>query len=569
MTQRSVAEETESPFRAADSGECPEPRPDIVDPFGWYDRGEPILAHNLREFEALLRRSRAEFDAGHAAAAAVFAEAAALSAVSGACGLFGSAALDDILRAIGVRWVGAVGKPIPPSPGQRRRVLHVVTTAQEIGGMTRMIWRWVENDRSSVHSVVLTDQYGPVPPRLPATIASQGGSFTQLSGSSWQLIAKARQLRDAARSADLVVLHVGNRDVIPVLAFAESRDRPALAYLNHADHLFWLGASTWDAVISLRRSAYELCQARRGIARERNLLLPIPIAPLEHQTDRGTAKAKIGLEPGRLVLLSVARSLKYATIGEVSFADAHVPFLKAFPEATLVVLGAGDRPDWSDAMQATGGRILALPETAHTADYYDAADIYVDSFPFVSTTSMIEGALRGVPAVTRNPFSRQCAIFGCDVPGLDEHMVRCADLESYTEALSRLARDAALRNTLGETTRRSLLKMHSGPGWSERLTTIYETIFSLPAEARSQAPSHPLFAELDRFMPFIHGDDGDADKALIAVLDHFAPQDRLRLWGELVRRTPLSGTSVRQLARCWVPKTSRQWLASRLRPAVS
>ena len=75
------------------------------------------------------------------------------------------------------------------------------------------------------------------------------------------------------------------------------------------------------------------------------------------------------------------------------------------------MVGAGERPDWTAAVERTNGRIVTYPERAGTSVLYDAADIYVDSFPAVSITSLLEAGSLGIPLVTRDPFGEASTIW--------------------------------------------------------------------------------------------------------------------------------------------------------------
>ena len=535
--------------------------PDTVttDPFGWCKDGAAMLRRNFAAFGELVDRARHHLVLRDNAAAAAFAEVAAFHAVSSPCGLFASAELDDLLVAIGRREVGR-GSPRRAGSVHMRRIIHVATMVQTIGGHGRMIWRWIQSDPSSCHSVVVTRQEGGIPPELTQAVAAQGGTVTRLTGPASRLIEKARQLRQRAASADLIILHIGSRDVVPTLAFAESENRAPVFFLDHGDHLFWLGASIWDAVISLRNSGRRLAAMRRGVPPSRTLLLPIPIQPLETRTAKAEVKQRLGIDAHQLVVLSAARALKYATINGISYADAHLPFLRAEPNAVLVVLGAGRRPDWQSAVDAVGGRILSFPETPDTRDFYDAADIYVDSYPFVSTTSMMEAALRGVPVVSRNPYSPHSAILACDVPGLDPVMIRATMATDYTAALMRLSQDGVERAKLGDMTRRSMLAVHSGPAWREALHEIYRFADSIPNSLPPSAPpTAPCFSEPDVFLPFVHGNIGHPDRSLAALLDLFRPYLRFRLCLDLALRHGAQHWSVRGIARSWFPGATRRF----------
>src|SRR5690606_12343399 len=93
-------------------------------------------------------------------------------------------------------------------------------------------------------------------------------------------------------------------------------------------------------------------------------------------------------------------------------------------------------------------RIIALGERIDTAAYYQAADIYVDSFPFGSTTSLLEAGSCGVPLVGLFPFSERSAILGPGTPALARCLIRVRALHDYHGVLSRLILDGDLRREL-------------------------------------------------------------------------------------------------------------------------
>ena len=106
-----------------------------------------------------------------------------------------------------------------------------------------------------------------------------------------------------ARSAvghDVIILHIHCEDVIPVLAFADESGLPPVLFLNHADHLFWLGTSVADLVLNLRDAATDITIGRRGVEADRNFLLPTIVAADDARLQsRAEAKAALGLQPIR------------------------------------------------------------------------------------------------------------------------------------------------------------------------------------------------------------------------------------------------------------------------------
>ncbi|HTO04958.1 MAG TPA: hypothetical protein VL069_14700, partial [Opitutus sp.] len=233
---------------------------------------------------------------------------AARSATRFHAGRFADGTIENVVLQIGSQLAsreqdsGTGGRRSGPA---KRRVLHVVSTAISIGGLSRMIWHWVSKDSSSIHSIVLLDQREiPIPSWLSVSVAVSGGAITTFP-SAMSLTDKARQLRRLSRAeADLVVLHHGGWDVLPTLAFA-SEIGPPVAVLNHADHEFWLGSSIADLVINLRTVAAVHTRERRFI--ERNVVLPIPLDNPTAQLSKEEAKRRLGISPDETVLVSIAR----------------------------------------------------------------------------------------------------------------------------------------------------------------------------------------------------------------------------------------------------------------------
>ena len=160
--------------------------------------------------------------------------------------------------------------------------------------------------------------------------------------------------------------------------------------MDHADHVFWLGVRVSDWSLPFVPPARHTRSNGAASSRAAPRSCQPPLDPPERTLSRGQAKRRLGLPEASLVLLSVARAIKFRTIGGERYADMFLPFLKACPNAALVIVGPGERSDWQDAIARTGGRIRLYPETLHTKTLFEAADIYVDSYPFVSTTSLLE-----------------------------------------------------------------------------------------------------------------------------------------------------------------------------------
>lgn len=506
----------------------------------WREEGRYLIHQHFDVFHNLVEQAREFVQNGKYDVAAVYSEMAASYATRNHCGLFVSLELEQILLTIGqqIKQTNIFPRGNTSSHKRPRNILHVCTTVMPIGGHSRMLWRWIQQDTDRSHSLVLTRQApNKVPKILRDAVEKSHGKIYILNKRVGSILSWARRLREIAASADLVVLHIFNYDVIPIIAFANKEQMPPVLFLNHADHLFWLGASISDVVVNLRESGMYLSQKRRNIEPQRSTLLPIILNPIHRQLSRTEAKQQLGLAEDTILLLSIARSCKYRTIDGVNFAAAHVSLLKQHDRAMLIVIGSNNYEEWLSAIQETQGRIKVFGEREDTAIFYQAADIYVDSFPFVSNTSLLEAGSYGVPLVSRYPYSDACGILGADMPGLTGNLIRVRSLEEYTAVLSRLVSDEEFRLSLGETTRRRIAEVHMGDSWQHLLEEIYAKAISLPSVKVELASTDKIFLdEPDVFLPCIYGEQFNLELFIQYHLPIMPLAQRWHHWVKLVTK---------------------------------
>lgn len=470
------------------------------------------LAANHAEFRALLDRGYQLLEAGRLAEAALHAELAAVCAAHRHCGLFVSPELERLLAQIGLA--------LPPlrrardegrhgSPAEPRQVLHVMTYATAVGGMESMLRRWLRYDLGRSHSVALTRQLRyPVPPWLQAAVAAGTGRIHRLNAAPGGLLRWAAGLRSLAQGFDLVVLHLWNDDIVPAIAFADPQQSPPILLVDHNDHEFWPNAGIGTMLASLRGSGRRLALERRGIPEDRSCLLPTIVEPRRRRHARPAAKRALGIPDDAILLLSVARSAKFATFQGRTFLDAHMATLRAHPRAHLLIVGAGDRADWRAAIAAMGGRIRSLPEQRDVALPFEAADIYVDAYPFVSITSLLEAGLYGVPLVSRSVVSQASEIFWADAPGLEEVLLRASSVDEYGAILSRLIADPEGRAALGVATAARIARLHSPEAWRRQLDDVYRRCLATPRRPVPDGARDRIgLDEPDIWVPSIHGRD--------------------------------------------------------------
>ncbi|MTD45423.1 glycosyltransferase [Conexibacter sp. W3-3-2] len=366
------------------------------------------LAGHAATIDGIARAARACADAGRLETASALVQSAAGIAALRHPGRFAHPVLDDVLARASaslpdVAWVGGRG------------VLHVLSNALEVGGHTRLAWRWMELDGDRPQSFVVTRPVpGPTPPSLAAAAARSGGREWRVPGAQAGLLATASALRELAASFDLVVLHAQPNDPLPSLAFAAVTDRAPVLLCNHADHCFWLGRDVADVVVGHREVAATLARTRRGVPAGRTATLPLPLddVPATDPDARTAARARLGIPAAARVLLTVGSAYKFEAPAGGHLLDVLLPVLAADPAAVLLAVGPAPEGRWAAAAAQTAGRVLATGVLPDVADLLAAADVYVESYPCSSGTAALEAAQTGLPVVAWAPDAAQAALLG-------------------------------------------------------------------------------------------------------------------------------------------------------------
>jgi hypothetical protein len=395
--------------------------------------------------------------------------------------------------------------------------MHVLTTARPVGGHTRTVLNWILTDAESEHYVVITQQgLAEVPLWLRDAAMSSGGEL-QLLDNRRGLIRIAKKLRQAAADVDLIILHVHPSDVVPSLAFGATSNHPPIALFNHADHVFWVGATSSDVVVNCRESGARLTRDRRGVPTGRTALLPLPLAGALRLRPKIAARASLGLDGETVLVLSVASNYKFVPTEYGDFAQTHARVLERYPNVMFVVVGADPTlPYWRRWANLSGGRLKAVGLHADTSDFFSAADIYCDSIPMGSCTSLLEAGSAGIPCVSWSPYPQESALLSSDDVAFEGHDIQYSDQNLYVEQLASLV-SGAHRADAGAALRNAIAHAHTGHGWLKTLNELYSTLPEQVAQRPHQPTSKPDAVGLydgilagfqetyNNFKPFIPG----------------------------------------------------------------
>lgn len=502
----------------------------------------PIEA-NYAHLRALIAAAESRWQSGDIDEAAALASASARFAWFNHAGVFSDVALERLLVELSRRVPDDGPSSRSTLDGRDRVVLHIATELYPTGGHTQMLSTWISGDRASRHRVVVTRQgWQPIPDKVTVQLDDR---TVCLDWRQRGYLQRAAALRRHCREADIVVVHAHPDDILPVLALA-AIDKPCIV-VNHASHVFWAGASIARTTLHLRRSAEDLAVARRGLPSGGGFVVNRPLVFPDRDVQKSDARRHFGLEDDQIVIATAASASKYEPLDD---GDSLIELLVGLAEAhpRLVVLAAGPalRGQWLSAHDATDGRVRALGPLRGVGRLLAAADIYVDSFPFASITSLLEAGAHGLPLVSYRGHGPGCEVLGADPPAIEDDIIYPTTPDEFHQAVTDLVASADLRLALGVSIREKIAATHSSAAWRDAVASLY-AFAQRPgaAEAASAIGDVPRGAgALDSTVRCIQQRTGQSigvDAAHRTAMASMPLRARMRTW----RRLRRSGHTVR------------------------
>jgi hypothetical protein len=463
------------------------------------------LSENKRLFGKALQNADVSFYKGDYKSTVAWAKIAANFAFSRHPGFYVDFTLEDLL--IGV------AQKLEPNPvdysdlitkvNGKMRFLHVITESYGTGGHTAFISRWIENtNENSTHSLVSTaTEKKSIAQNLKASIAKSGGSCFSLPELSDDLFEQALFLRRIAQAtADVVVLFVHPFDPMPTLAFGV-KGGPPVVFVNHADHAFWLNNRVSDAIVDYHSSGLDLSAQRRG--RDDSKIMPIPLTKNSPKPQNQAARKELGLRDKDIMLLTVGRAEKFLSFGNYDFLKSTVKVLTQYPKAKLFAVGPENSRIWQCASQEVNGRIKACGalNRAVLEKFYEAADLYVGSFPCGSGTALLEAATHDLPAISLQ-IEELPHISGFDDVACLNQELNVSSIEEFGNLLGSMIDNCGFYRSKAWEMRENIESKHCAPGWNIYVDSV---LHSLPSQhqIRNPADIKPKTEHYDRYVAYL------------------------------------------------------------------
>jgi glycosyltransferase involved in cell wall biosynthesis len=209
---------------------------------------------------------------------------------------------------------------------------------------------------------------------------------------------------------------------------------------------------------------------------------------------KATTRAELGLRDDQVVFASGANLYKITP----ELLGAWAKILAGAPSAALMLFPFG--PNWYPAYpvdeftrhvkvvlgDVAGDRVYVMnpqpaPDRAQLREYYRVADVYLDSFPFCGSTSLIEPLEVGLPVITRGGATFRSAMGGAMLREIGMDELVAGDAAKYAAIAIELANNSSRRAELSKRTRDRMLAKPSfldSAGYGKRIAAAFKAMLA-------------------------------------------------------------------------------------------
>jgi hypothetical protein len=405
--------------------------------------------------------------------AALYLQISANYASNAHAGFFYSKEIEDILNDISFDL--KLNKKDNFNNKEFKKVLHIATQIYDVGGHTRLIQNWVDYDSKRINDLVITDQFEYVlPSRLKRYFEERATKVFYLKDESTSILRRVKILSDLSKNYDILVLHIHPYDVIPVIAFAH--DNMPVLFLNHADHRFWIGKCISNIVLEIRNSGKKLSAQKRLINEKHQILLPIPLKKTNDMT-KYEARKLLSISDRDFLVFSVASSYKYRPLVDGGIKNILLPLIEKFENLKVIVVGPNENETyWRRLNNSSKGRIKAIGVKPQIDYYYIAADLYLDSYPISSLTSLLDAAKYGVPIFS---LEKQGDTLDIDDVALDNLEYKTKNFEELCEKITCYIKEPEKLKAFGDKCFKEINSYHINEGWLSLLNNVYAIVHNI------------------------------------------------------------------------------------------
>jgi glycosyltransferase involved in cell wall biosynthesis len=363
-------------------------------------------AKQIEGFNALKTRALCEFERGSLEKALDYVYVAATYACAVHLGIWYDEELEQLLAKIGLvlnRKIQQQKKyKSERKDGSLVNIVHVASALYNTGGHSRLLKQNVEMFAKFVseQSIYLTNvTNSPTDFSFLKEDKDRGFTVKQLLYNK-SYVDRIIELVEYFENdnPDVAVLYTHPNDVIAIAAISALREKPYTVFVNHADHIFWLGRNVLDLCVEYRKIAAEFSVNVRKIDPNKICMIPITTNIEPKRVSRKT----YGIPENATLSISIGSSYKvlgdpdwnyFRTINQVlELYPGHYHFLVTDANQDNLRKLINDKPDIQKRF-IIGGPFYDLGQI------YGIADFLIETFPFAGGTVRVESMACGVPII--------------------------------------------------------------------------------------------------------------------------------------------------------------------------
>lgn len=417
------------------------------------------ICKNFNSFELLLESAKKQTDINEAIA--LYREAANF-AWKNDCGIYSSSQLEAGLHdcaklfAVDADCADAEKSPLTVS---------IATSVHSAGGHTRLLLRWLSLDKQSKHRLILTEQGSfPLPEQLLSLVEAGLVELCVLKAASWS--ERVQELCALLKGASRAVFHTHPYDVLPVIALSAMGGRIPAIFVDHASHVFWVGASVANIVMCLLDCNVDIAVNQRLIGKQhiRRMPMPLNFSLIDKHIGNTIDRNLLGIPADAIVLLTSGWPYKFRPIDGLSLQDIIFNTVVNNDNVHLVAIGPdAQEKDWQALSLAAKNRVhlLGLRDESFFTSMLHTADIYLDAYPFSSGTALIEAASAKLPLIKFSTEDARACGFSIHIDSLDELQYEFSDVKSYNNFLLKLIVDKGFRAQQGAAANEMVRQAHA------------------------------------------------------------------------------------------------------------
>lgn len=272
-------------------------------------------------------------------------------------------------------------------------VVFAATELYETGGHTRLLENYAEylSKKKFIIKLIITRQnHNQVPQRIKGSKLFRD-IICLLDNNCTEGINTIREISSCAS----YIFNFQHPDDTLLITALNYSNRPYTYYVNHADHVFWLGISASDAILNLRPYSQSLTETRRN-AKLTKHILPVRLNLERKYPEKAASRIALGLDPDAVVFVIVSALWKIFPDLNYNIYEIIAEILKLDKRIVVLMVGSTSEDYKNFSGNDKPERVKCYGVQSDTAIYLAAADYYLEGMPSSSLTALMEGIAAGI-----------------------------------------------------------------------------------------------------------------------------------------------------------------------------